>query len=192
MANLSNPLSAGAVRRAQRLQLLGMLITSSLILSACDFSRVDVSCLEHIDGSDMGRFVDQGNGVVLDPQTQVQWYRCAVGQRYTERGCVGQPMRLAFAEIDGYLAEISEKAGESWRLPKASEFTALAEKQCINPGLNPNVFPNVLVDNHWVVGEGVKSGEPCAVYTYKVTRSCRLFSEDRRPFFMVKMVNSSS
>ena len=63
---------------------------------------------------------------------------------------------------------------------------ALSEGQCINPSLNPNAFPNSQIDNHWVIGEGVYAGEPCMVYTYKVTRSCRLFSEDLRPFFMVK------
>ena len=43
-----------------------------------------------------------------------------------------------------------------------------------------------LIDNHWVMGEGVYAGEPCMVYTYKGTRSCRVFSEDLRPIFMVK------
>ena len=31
-----------------------------LVLGGCDFSRVDVSCAEHIKPGDMGRFVDQG------------------------------------------------------------------------------------------------------------------------------------
>ena len=158
----------------------------SLVLGGCDFSRVDVSCAEHIKPGDMGRFVDQGNGVVLDPQTQLEWYRCAVGQRYTERGCTGSPMLMAWSEVDAYLAEISEKSGDLWRVPTGGEFVALAEAQCINPSLNPNVFPNSLIDNHWVMGEGVYDGEPCMVYTYKGTRSCRVFSEDLRPIFMVK------
>ena len=62
-------------------------LLATLVLGGCDFSRVEVSCLEHIPSGDTGRFIDQGNGIVLDPQTQLQWYRCAVGQRYTERGC---------------------------------------------------------------------------------------------------------
>jgi hypothetical protein len=169
-----------SISRWLALALLGFLV------GGCDFSRVDVSCLEHIQSGDTGRFIDQGNGIVLDPQTQVQWYRCAVGQRFTEQGCTGSPLLMTWAEIDGYLSEVSEKAGEKWRLPKASEFMALAETRCINPALNPNVFPNVAIDNHWVVGEGIKAGEPCGVYTYKGTRSCRLFSENYRPFFMVK------
>ena len=168
-----------------RWRLLSILL-AAMALGGCDFSRVEVSCLEHIPSGDTGRFIDQGNGVVLDPQTQLEWYRCAVGQRYTELGCAGSPLLMTWAEIDGYLTEISEKAGENWRLPKASEFMALAESSCINPALNPNVFPNVAIDNHWVVGEGIKEGEPCGVYTYKGTRSCRLFSENYRPFFMVK------
>ena len=172
----------------QRDQYLGWISTLviAVMLAGCDFSRVTVSCTEHIEAGDMGRFEDRGNGIVFDPQTQLEWYRCAVGQRYTERGCMGMPERLAWSEVDAYLDEIAEKSGDSWRVPTGGEFLALAQDQCINPSLNPNVFPNSLIDNHWVMGEGVYAGEPCMVYTYRVTRSCRLFSEDLRPFFMVK------
>lgn len=166
----------------RRLCVLGLIV----LAASCDFSRVEVSCLEHIGEDDMGRFLDQGNGVVLDPQTGVEWYRCPVGQRYTQRGCAGPALLMTWEESGSYLKEISNKAGEAWRLPKASEFVALGEKTCINPALNPNVFPNALVDNHWVFGEGIKEGKACAVYTYKATRSCRLFSENARPFYMVK------
>jgi len=172
-------------QRARRLSGIGVLAVA-VMLSGCDFSRVSVSCLEQIEAGDMGRFEDRGNGIVFDPQTQVEWYRCAVGQRYTERGCAGIPVRLAWSEVEAYLGEITEKSGDSWRVPTGSEFMALVEAQCINPSLNPNVFPNSLIDNHWVLGEGVYAGDPCMVYTYKITRSCRLFSEDLRPFFMVK------
>ena len=161
-------------------------IVICLILGGCDFSRVDVSCSEHIKPGNMGRFIDQGNGVVLDPQTQAEWYRCAVGQRYTEQGCAGSPTLMAWSDVDAYLAEIREKSGDTWRLPTGSEFMALAEAQCINPSLNTNAFPNVTIDNHWVMGEGLHAGKPCMVYTYKVTRSCRLFSGDLRPFFMIQ------
>lgn len=160
--------------------------TVCFFLGGCDFSRVGVSCTEHIKPGDMGRFVDQGNGVVLDPKTQLEWYRCAVGQRYTERGCAGSAMLMAWSEVEPYLAEINEKSGDLWRVPTGGEFVALAEAKCINPSLNPNAFPNSLIDNHWVMGEGVYDGQPCMVYTYKGTRSCRVFSEDLRPIFMVK------
>ena len=166
----------------------GWIITLAIVvlLGGCDFSRVSVSCGEYIEAGNMGRFEDRGNGIVFDPQTQLEWYRCAVGQRYTELGCMGAPVRLAWSEVNAYLAEVSEKSGDTWRIPTGGEFMALAETQCINPALNPNVFHNSPIDNHWVIGEGVYDGEPCMVYTYKGTRSCRVFSEDLRPFFMVK------
>ena len=127
----------------QRVQYFGWISTLAVavMLSGCDFSRVSVSCTEHIEAGDMGRFEDRGNGIVFDPQTQLEWYRCAVGQRYTERGCVGAPVRLAWSEVDAYLDEIAEKSGDSWRVPTGGEFLALAESQCINPCSTPTLSP---------------------------------------------------
>ena len=57
----------------QRDQYLGWISTLvvAVMLAGCDFSRVTVSCTEHIEAGDMGRFEDRGNGIVFDPQTQL-------------------------------------------------------------------------------------------------------------------------
>jgi hypothetical protein len=91
-----------------------------------------------------------------------------------------------YDEVDSMLEEISTKAGQQWRLPTESEFRALKEPQCILPAMNTNVFPNPLIDNFWVVGEGGRADKACAVYTYNVARSCRLLGDIPRPFYMVK------
>ena len=71
----------------------------------------------------MGRFEDRATAW-FRPQTQLEWYRCAVGQRYTERGCAGAAERLAWSDVDAYLAEISEKSGDSWRVPTGRVYGA--------------------------------------------------------------------
>ena len=105
----------------------GLWILMVLPLAGCDFSRVTVSCHEHIAAGDIGRYVIKGSGVVLDPDTGIEWYRCAFGQRHTPRGCTGDALLVAYDEVDSMLEEISIKAGRQWRLPTESEFLALKE-----------------------------------------------------------------
>ena len=155
--------------------------------AGCDlFSNDRPSCADAIVQGDMGRFDDLGNGRIFDPYSEVEWYRCAVGLRFTERGCSGSPLMLAWAEVEPYLQEVTEKAGETWRLPSTSELKGLMESSCINPTLNTNVFPNVAISNHWAVGEGVHAGSACVVYTYNSAMSCRIFPGKMHAFFMVK------
>ena len=166
--------------------LKGLWLLMPLLLVGCDFSRTTVSCYEHIPAGDTGRYVVKDSGIVLDPDTGVEWYRCAFGQRHTLRGCTGDALLVTYDEVDSMLAEISVKAGQQWRLPTESEFLALKEPQCHVPAMNTNVFPNPLIDNFWVQGERGRANKACAVYTYNVGRSCRLLGNNPRPFYMVK------
>jgi hypothetical protein len=147
---------------------------------------VTVSCHEHIAAGDTGRYLIKDSGIVLDPDTGIEWYRCAFGQRHTPRGCTGDALLVAYDEVDSMLEEISTKAGQQWRLPTESEFLALKEPRCILPAMNTNVFPNPLIDNFWVQGERERANKACAVYTYNLGRSCRLLGNNPRPFYMVK------
>ena len=164
----------------------GLSLLMALLLAGCDFSRVTVSCHEHISANDTGRYLIKDSGIVLDPDTGVEWYRCAFGQRHTSRGCTGDALLVAHDEVDGMLEEISTKAGQQWRLPTESEFLALKEPRCILPAMNTNVFPNPLIDNFWVQGERERANKACAIYTYNLGRSCRLLGNNPRPFYMVK------
>ena len=163
-----------------------LLLLMSLLLSGCDFSRATPSCYEHIPAGDTGRFVIRDSGIVLDPDTGIEWYRCAFGQRHVSQGCVGDAILVTYDEVDIMLAEISAKAAQKWRLPTESEFQALKEPKCVQPAINTNAFPNPLIENFWVVGEGGRSAKPCVVYTYNGARSCRLLGNTPRPFYMVK------
>ena len=163
-----------------------LLLLMSLLLSGCDFSRATPSCYEHIPAGDTGRFVIKDSGIVLDPATGIEWYRCAFGQRHVPQGCVGDALLVTYDEVESMLAEISAKAAQKWRLPTESEFQALKEPKCVLPAINTNAFPNPLIENFWVAGEGGRSAKPCVVYTYNGARSCRLLGDTPRPFYMVK------
>ena len=164
----------------------GLLVALSFF-SACDFSRVEISCNEHLASVGLEHFQDRQRGVLHDPKTNLQWFRCPVGQRHTPRGCIGEPLLLSMLEAENYIAEIAEKAGALWRLPNYAEFSSITRKDCLNPALNPHAFPNILIENFWAKGVDANEGKSCVVYTLNGARSCRLINQDaRRPFLMVK------
>ena len=162
------------------------LILISLMLVGCDFSRATETCHGYITAGDTGRYIILDNGIVFDPDTGTEWYRCAFGQRYATQGCSGDALLVTHDELESILAEISTKAGEKWRLPTQGEFQSLRELNCVNPAINTNVFPNPLITNFWVLGEGTRSSKACVVYTYNAGRSCRISRSEPRPFYMVK------
>lgn len=163
------------------------LFLSCIFLASCDFSRVSVSCNDHLADSGLGHFEDRQRGVIRDKNTGLEWFRCSVGQRHTPRGCVGVPALLPLAQAESYIAEIAEKAGAQWRLPNYSEFAGITRKDCLNPALNPNAFPNILVENYWSHGVDANTGKACVIYTLNGARSCRAIDREApRPFLMVK------
>ncbi len=164
----------------------GLLIALNF-LSGCDFSRVEISCNEHLATAGLGHYQDQQRGVIHDVKTNLHWFRCPVGQRHTQQGCVGEPLLLSMLEAENYIAEIAEKAGAFWRLPNYVEFSSITRKDCLNPALNPHAFPNIVIENFWVKGVDSNEGKSCVVYTLNGARSCRLISQETpRPFLMVK------
>jgi hypothetical protein len=94
-----------------RLRLYLLMLLAPLVLAGCDFERIDTLCSEYIAAGDMGRFTEQANGIAMDTTSGLEWYRCAFGQRFTPQGCAGVPTRLAWSAVEGYLSEISTKAG---------------------------------------------------------------------------------
>ena len=165
----------------------GGLLLAISFFSSCDFSRVEVSCNEHLASAGLGHFEDRQRGVIHDATTNLDWFRCPVGQRFAARGCVGEPLLMSLVETESYIAEIAVKAGAQWRLPNYSEFASITRKDCLNPALNPIAFPNILIENFWAKGVDTNAGKPCVVYTLNGARTCRVINPDTpRPFLMVK------
>ena len=67
----------------------------------CDFSRATQSCHEYIPEGDTGRYVIEGSGIVIDPITGTEWYRCAFGQRHVTQGCKGDALLVTYDEVTG-------------------------------------------------------------------------------------------
>jgi hypothetical protein len=73
-------------------------------------------------------------------------------------------------------------SGGNWRLPSAKEMRAIRERSCVFPAYNPNVFPELPVENFWTNARAwLSSSYGCIVYTYQGSRSCRALLSAEHP-----------
>ena len=127
------------------------------------------------------------NGLALHEPTGLTVTQCAVGQRMVNFKCRGDATKLTWDDAMAYAAEVREKTGESWRLPTKWEMPKFLEKQCINPAVNPFVFPNLEVTNFWTESKGLHQDQfRCSVYTYQGRVFCRQARRIEQPFLLVK------
>jgi len=98
------------------------------------------------------RFKDNGDGTVTDTQSRLMWLRCALGQRWSGKSCLGQPALLNWQEALERTASLNT-GGQyfftDWRLPQLPELASIAERQCQNPRINLTLFPGTLPAAYW-------------------------------------------
>lgn len=63
------------------------------------------------------------NSLIFDTNAQLAWQRCAVGQSYSESGCVGEAALLTFAQA----TKLPEVVSGEFRLPSISELYSLVD-----------------------------------------------------------------
>ena len=164
-----------------------LLVGMILIFSGCERKIELPNCVDTFSPKDYGRFlVNTTKGLAQHVSGSV-WYRCVAGQTFRGRKCLGDPIRMTRLEAENYVQEFSEKTGETWRLPSSDEFKKLIETSCQSPAVNPNVFPNLPVDNFWTSDKswhGDKFG--CSVFSYRGSSSCRQASAIKLSVLLMK------
>ena len=162
-----------------------ILVLSLSYVAGCE-RRLPPSCYEFIPENDYGRFELKTGGLAYDPDNEIEWFRCSVGQRLVNEECLGVPMIVSWSEAVDNVEEINTKSGTEWRLPSIDELASLGRRGCGNPSINVNVFPNAMVENYWAKDKSPHTGFRCGMYTFSGATSCRLFDNLERPFFMVR------
>ena len=173
-------------RRGNRLFSGGVLLLS--LLAGCGDQRNLPQCGDvyksRIDDHDFEVF---DGGVAFHRPTCLTVTQCAVGQRMSNYRCRGDSLKLSWEEAMAYAAEVSEKTGEPWRLPTKNEIPKILEKKCINPAVNPFVFPDIEVANFWTASKGLHQDMyRCSFYTYQGRVFCRQARDIQQPFILVK------
>lgn len=94
------------------------------------------------------RFTRFDNGTVLDKFTGLMWKACSEGQTWNK---VAHTCELTPEVFDWFAAiqhaQATNMQGgfadyKDWRLPNIKELLTLVERQCRNPAINLEVFPN--------------------------------------------------
>ena len=154
----------------------------------CADQRNQPDCADVFESRlEKSNFTIYKNGLALHEPTGLTVTQCAVGQRMVNFKCRGDAIKLTWDDAMAYAAEIQEKTGEAWRLPTKSEMPKLLERQCINPAVNPYVFPDLEVANFWTQSKGLHQDQfRCSVYTYQGRVFCRQARNIEQSFLLVK------
>lgn len=119
--------------------------TAASTTQTCDTSLYPLS-------TPTARFTDNGDGTVTDTQSRLMWLRCALGQRWSGKSCLGQPALLSWQEALGRTGSLNSSGQyffSDWRLPQLPELASIAERQCQNPRINLTLFPGTPPAAYW-------------------------------------------
>ena len=164
-------------------------IIAAMLVVGCDIHKVELKCEDAIEAYDKQRFEGYTDelGSAVDPLTGITWYRCPAGKHFVNYVCKGEALRLSWDEAVAFGKEFSDKSGVSWRLPTRKEMKSIIEPNCIAPALNPNVFKDAEVANHWLSDPNTLHQDQfrCALNSYSGNISCRQARIIKQPFMLV-------
>jgi hypothetical protein len=98
------------------------------------------------------RFRDNGDGTVTDGDSKLMWMRCASGQQWQGRHCIGTPASYGWAEAQQLAASVSQGGTaffNDWRVPALRELATITDRACTNPRTNLSVFPDTPAAPFW-------------------------------------------
>lgn len=98
------------------------------------------------------RFRDNGDGSVTDMESKLVWMRCASGQQWVERRCVGAATVHAWADAGRHADEAGIEGTaffNDWRVPSLRELATITDRACQNPRTNLAVFPDTPAAPFW-------------------------------------------
>ena len=165
-----------------------ILVATVAAIIGCADQRNQPDCTEIFESRlEKSNFKVFKNGLALHEPTGLTVTQCAAGQRMVNFKCRGDAIKLTWDDAMVYASEVQDKTGEPWRLPTKTEMPKFLERQCINPAVNPFIFPNLEVTNFWTQSKGLHQDRfRCSVYTYQEEGFCRQARSIEQPFLLVK------
>lgn len=98
------------------------------------------------------RFRDNGDGTVTDLESKLMWMRCASGQQWQGRQCVGAAVAYGWAEAQRHALQVNHEGAaffNDWRLPALRELATITDRGCSDPRTNAVVFPGTPAAPFW-------------------------------------------
>jgi hypothetical protein len=118
----------------------------------------------------INRYDINGNGTVTEIQTGLTWMRCAVGQQWDGKTCVGAANALGWQEANDYVADLNQKGGfashTDWRVPNLNELATISELRCGPPRINSVVFPHTEAKEFWTKNNTPKNADYAYTFNF--------------------------
>jgi hypothetical protein len=131
------------------LRTMGALV---LVALASEVPLSYAECEAPLDAGAVGARYEVKGDQVYDKKTNLTWQRCSVGQKWSEgSGCTGDAAKMSHDRAH-------QSAADGWRMPGVSEMMSIVRKDCKNPAIDPQLFPNTPAD---VFHSAVKRGLKC-------------------------------
>jgi len=126
------------------------LVGLCLALGAAGASAVQTCKYDSIPATaPASRFIDLGNGTVMDWATGLQWKRCSEGQTWSGSTCTGTASTHSWQEALQLAEGASELGLSDWRLPNIKELASVVELACADPTIDLAVFPGTPSSEFW-------------------------------------------
>ena len=172
-------------------------------LTGCGDDTVDLACSDYFTTT-ASQLTEKAPGILHDPETDLLWFRCNLGQTYVDGNCVGEALDSDFASIladlealskDDSIVLVSNTADRSgkldasdinWRVPTEGEYDSLTDVPCHSPKVDVTAFLDIKTDTYyWSSSEGKNETYACATRLNDGLRTCQTKKTNRNPTLLV-------
>lgn len=98
------------------------------------------------------QFVINADATVKDLKTGLIWKRCSEGQTFSAGSCIGTAIGYTWQQAlqqAQNLNAVGFAGAQDWRVPNIKELSSILERQCNNPAINLNIFPDNNLKFYW-------------------------------------------
>lgn len=92
-----------------------------LILTSLSYAQDKLDCGKSAE------YIDNKNGTISDPRTNLIWQMCVAGQEWNGESCGGTPTRLDMKEATIFAASNKFLKFNDWRIPEYEEFLSILD-----------------------------------------------------------------
>jgi len=126
---------------------LALLVTAVSLISTAASAQTCLS--DGLETTSTDDFTDTATNSVLHVPTDLVWKRCAEGQSWDGTTCDGEAVKYTWKEALQLALAASNEDLLGWRLPNVKELASIAERDCVRPAINSDVFPDTPPDDFW-------------------------------------------